>query len=126
RIVRKAMDDIRARRVSLEDLTIYTQLTKKISSYKNVGPHVEAAKKLLEAGREVTPGMIIGYIIGRGQKLISQRAIPVELASIEDYDPDYYIENQIFPAVLRIIEAMGYSKGYLRDGVEQASMDKWF
>ncbi|NOZ77387.1 MAG: DNA polymerase, partial [Euryarchaeota archaeon] len=29
RIVRKAMDDIRARRVSLEDLTIYTQLTKK-------------------------------------------------------------------------------------------------
>jgi DNA polymerase I len=126
KIVRKAIDDIRARRVSLEDLTIYTQLTKKISSYKNVGPHVEAAKKLLDAGREVTPGMIIGYIIGKGSGLISKRAIPVELATIDDYDPEYYIENQMFPAVLRIIEAMGYSKGYLRDGIEQAGLDKWF
>jgi DNA polymerase I len=126
KIVRRAIEDIRARRVSLEDLTIYTQLTKKISSYKNVGPHVEAAKKLMEAGREVSPGMIIGYIIGKGSGLISKRAIPVELASLEDYDPEYYIENQIFPAVLRIIEAMGYSKSYLRDGVTQVSMDKWF
>lgn len=125
-LVRKTVEAIKNRGVSLEDLTIYTQLTKSIKSYKNVEPHVEAAKKLLEMGREVSPGMIVGYVIVKGKEMISQRAMPVELVSIEDYDPDYYIEHQIMPAVLRIIESIGYSKDYLRDGMRQESITRWF
>jgi DNA polymerase, archaea type len=134
KVVRDAIESIRDRDVSLEDITIYTQLTKSIDEYKNVGPHVVAAKRLLEHGREVTPGMVIGYVITRrirgiggikGIKGISRRAMPVEFVKIEDYDPEYYIDNQILPANLRIMEAVGYSKGHLKEGIKQVSLSKW-
>jgi len=125
-IVRNVIEKVRKKRVSLEDLTLHTQLTKSISSYKNIEPHVIAATKLVQKGREVYPGMIIRYVIVKGNKMISQRAEPVEFVSIEDYDPEYYIENQILPAVIRIFEAIGYSKDHLKDGIKQESMDKWF
>ncbi len=126
RIVRKVIEDIRNRRVTLEELAIYTQLTKKISSYKNIEPHVIAAQKLEKAGVKVSPGMIIGYVIVKGSKKISFRAEPVELVSIDDYDPEYYIENQIMPAVQRIMEAIGYSKDFIKYGSTQESIKKWF
>ncbi len=125
-IVRKTIEDIRSRNVSMEDIIIYTQLTKGISAYKNIEPHVIAAQKLLKKGREVAPGVIIGYVITKGTKMISQRAEPAEFVSLQDYDTEYYIENQIMPAVLRIIEAMGYSKDYLKEGMKQESIRKWF
>lgn len=125
-LVRKTVEAIKEKKVSLEDLTIYTQLTKSIKSYKNIEPHVEAAKKLQKNGRKVTPGMIIGYVITKGREMISQRAVPVEMVSIDDIDPDYYIDNQILPAVLRIIESIGYSKDYLKDGMRQESLKRWF
>ena len=80
----------------------------------------------MQKGREVHPGMIIRYVIVKGTKMISQRAEPVEFVSIEDYDPEYCIENQILPAVIRIFEAIGYSKDHLKDGIKQESIDKWF
>jgi len=122
RYVRDVIENIRKREVTLEDMTIYTQITKKIESYEGKEPHVGAAKKLREAGIEVVPGMIIGYIVGKGTKKISDRTIPVELAKIEDYDPEYYIENQIMPAVLRIFEALGYKKDFLKSGIKQKSL----
>lgn len=125
-VVRKVIDNVKERKVSIDDVTLYTQLTKSIASYKNKGPHVVAAKKLLKKGRDARPGMRIGYVIVKGTKLISERAEPAEFVSIEDYDPTYYIENQILPAVIRIFEAIGYSKDYLMGGVKQESMDKWF
>ncbi len=126
KLVRDVIQRIRERRVTLEDITIYTQLTKRIKSYKSLEPHVVAAQKLKERGREVAPGMIIGYIITKGAKAISHRAMPVEFAKLEDYDPDYYIDNQILPALQRIFEAIGYTRDYLREGITQTSLSKWF
>lgn len=126
KVVREVIERIKKRNVELEDLVIYTQLTKKISSYKNIGPHLIAAKKLHERGVEINPGMIIGYIIKKGNKMVSMRAEPIEYVTIDEYDPSYYIDNQILPAVLRIFEAIGYSRDYLREGIQQQSMDKWF
>ncbi|MEE8402736.1 MAG: DNA-directed DNA polymerase [Candidatus Hydrothermarchaeaceae archaeon] len=125
-IVREVIENVKNRKVSIEDVTLRTQLTKSISSYKTTEPHVVAAKKLIERGREINPGMIIEYVIVKGSKMISHRAEPAEFVSIEDYDPVYYIENQILPAVARIFEAIGYSKDHLKDGMKQESMDKWF
>ncbi|WP_456475811.1 DNA-directed DNA polymerase [Candidatus Pyrohabitans sp.] len=126
RLVRDVIQRIRERRVTLDEITIYTQLTKRIKSYKGLEPHVVAAKKLKERGREVAPGMIIGYIITRGPKSISHRALPAEFAKLEDYDPEYYIDNQILPAIQRIFEAMGYTRDYLKEGITQTSLRKWF
>ncbi|RMF90817.1 MAG: DNA polymerase [Methanobacteriota archaeon] len=125
-IVKDTINRLKERRVDLEDITIYTQLTKGIGRYKNVGPHVKAAQKAIDRGREVNPGMAIGYIIKKGRGLISDRAEPVEDATIEDYDVDYYIENQVLPPVARIMEVLGYSKEHLKEEMVQGSLQRWF
>ncbi|MEE8358386.1 MAG: DNA-directed DNA polymerase [Candidatus Hydrothermarchaeales archaeon] len=109
-IVRDTIKRLIDREVSLEEVTLSTQLTKRIESYKNRGPHVLAAEKLRATGAEVRPGNVIRYIITKGGKLISERAEPiVSETTIEDYDPEYYINNQILPTVSRILESLGYS-----------------
>jgi DNA polymerase I len=117
---------LKERQVSLDEITIYTQLTKSIGRYKNIGPHVRAAKKAKKRGREVNPGMSIRYIITKGKGMISERAEPAEDVKIEDYDVEYYIENQILPPVSRIMEVLGYSKEHLKEELVQDSLKKWF
>jgi len=113
-IIRKTTRDIVEGRVSLEDLIIYTQLTMPIEQYRATGPHVEAAKKLRAKGMEIEPGMIIAYIEAKGAGSISERAVPVEDFKGMEYDADYYVENQVLPAVMRIMEVLGYGEEDLR------------
>jgi len=93
--VRKIIKMLRQKRIPIKDLVIYEQLTKPLSKYKQIGPHVAAAKKMQERGREVTEGMLIMFVITRGEGSISERAEPVEDVTIEDIDENYYIENQV-------------------------------
>jgi DNA polymerase I len=109
-IIKEIVERIRRGEVSLEDLVIYTQLKMPIESYRTIGPHVVAAKRLREAGREVEPGTIIAYVQTKGRGSISERAYPVELLGNREYDPDYYINHQVLPAVMRIMEVLGYSE----------------
>lgn len=112
----------------MEDLVIHTQITKKLDEYKQIGPHVIAAKKALRRGRRIDPGAIIRYIIVKGSRPISERAEPIEDVSLEDYDPQYYIEHQVLPAVSRIMKALGYSDEDLKSiiyGERQASLDSF-
>jgi DNA polymerase I len=126
-IVKDTVTRVKEREVSLDEITIFTQLTKNIARYKNLGPHVRAAQKAKKRGREVNPGMSIGYIITKGKsKMISDRAEPVEDVTIDDYDVDYYIENQILPPVTRILEVLGYSKEHLKEELIQDNLQKWF
>jgi len=127
RLVREVIENIKRREVTLNQISIYTQLTRKVESYEGKEPHVGAAKKLQDEGYKVKAGSIIGYIVAKGRKgeKISERTLPVELASVEDYDPNYYIENQILPAVGRIFDALGYRRDYIKTGVEQRSLGKW-
>ena len=127
KIVRDIIDRLKNRKVKIEDLVIYTQLTKNIEEYeKRLEPHVVAAKKLMKKGMKVSPGQIIGYIITKGSKPISQRAEPVEFTTIEDYDVEYYIENQVLSAVERIFDVLGYSRGFIKHGASQTTLLKWF
>lgn len=126
RFVRGVVERIKRGEVSLDEITIYTQLTKSIESYKSVEPHVVAAMKLRDRGMTVAPGMIVRYVITKGRAQISKRAKPAEEVRLDEYDPGYYIENQILPAVQRIFEAIGYSADYLKTGNAQASLSRWF
>lgn len=100
--------------VDLGDLVIHTQLKKNIGEYKAEGPHVAAARRLRVEGEKVEPGMLIGYIVAKGSGSISDRAIPVSQFSKRDYSAEYYISNQILPAVMRVMEVVGYSEEDLR------------
>ena len=120
---------IRSGEIDKKELVIHTQLTKPIEEYKQIGPHVVAAKILQNNGNEINRGAIIRYIIVKGKGSISQRAIPYEFSEKYDYDKEYYINNQIIPAMERIMYSFGYSKKDLQDmahGEVQQSLDAFF
>jgi len=89
----------------LRELVVYEQLSKPISEYKLISPHVMAAKRLFEKGIPVGEGSVIGYVIQKGSGSISERAYPVELADSSKLDINYYIENQVIPVAMRILKA---------------------
>lgn len=87
-----------------KELVVYEQLSKPVSEYKLISPHVVAAKRLLEKGIPVGEGSVIGYIIQKGAGSISERAYPVEFADPSKIDIEYYIENQVLPVAMRILK----------------------
>jgi DNA polymerase elongation subunit (family B) len=47
------------------------------------------------------------FVITKGSGSISQRAEPIEFATLEQIDSDYYIYHQIVPAALRVLKVLG-------------------
>lgn len=128
-IIKDVLIEIKSGEMPIDKLIIHTQLTKKIESYKQIGPHVVAAKRSREQGRNISSGSIIRYIVVKGKGSISERAYPIEDAEGKQYDANYYIDNQVIPAVSRIMSSLGYSKEDLYALVEkekQSSLDSFF
>jgi DNA polymerase I/DNA polymerase-2 len=129
RIVRGIIKKLREGKIGHEELIIYTQLTKPIHEYEQIGPHVAVAKKIIEGGGQVRTGATIEYIITKGSGSISEKAQPAEEA--KNYDPDYYIDHQVVPAALRILAGLGYmEKDLLKEGTKitregQITLDKY-
>jgi len=122
--VRNIIDEVKHKKIDKEKMIIQTQLKKNIENYDLVSPHVTVAKRMKEQGLYVVPGSIINYIVGPGKGRIKDRAfLPNE---IEDYDPDYYINNQIIPAVDKIFDALGYNLEELLKSKEQSSLHSFF
>ncbi len=126
KIIKEVIGHIKKGETPLEDLVIHTQLTKNPDKYKQKAPHVLAAKKAIERGRKVGRGSIIRYIVIKGKGPISQRAEPLEDANVANYDPNYYIDNQVLPAVSRIIDSLGYSQDEIVHQEKQSSLDAFF
>lgn len=127
--VKKVLKKIKKGEVDKKEMIIHTQITKPLDQYKQVGPHVVAARKIEDHGIRVTRGTIIQYIIVKGKGSISQRAVPYEYSEGYEYDRDYYIHNQLIPAIERIMYSFGYTKKDLEDmarGEVQQSLDAFF
>ncbi|MFH1106649.1 MAG: DNA-directed DNA polymerase [Candidatus Micrarchaeota archaeon] len=121
--VRKVVARLKEGKVPMEELVIYTQLKKKAKAYEIVSPEVSAFLKAQKAGLQVDEKSVIGYVITRQGKSISDRAQLIELA--KDYDADYYVNNQVLPAVLRILGAMGFDEDDLKNKGKQSSLGDW-
>ncbi|WP_297070969.1 DNA polymerase domain-containing protein [Thermococcus sp.] len=127
-IVKAVTEDLAKYRVPLEKLVIHEQITRELRDYKATGPHVAIAKRLQVRGIKVKPGTIISYVVLKGSGKISDRVILVSEYDPKRhrYDPDYYIENQVLPAVLRILEAFNYRKEDLRyQKTRQTGLSAW-
>jgi len=100
---KEVVNKLKSRDVYMEDLMIKTQLRRDISDYVSEGPHVVAAKKMEEKGIPVSVGMVVEYYIGEGSgKRIGDRVyLPGDTVK---YDVDYYLKNQVIPAVENIFE----------------------
>ena len=117
KVIQETISELKSGNVKKEDLVIHTQLTKRIEEYKTTSPHVEVAKKILKAGNRINVGDVISYIITSGNRSISERAELLENA--KDYDTNYYIENQILPPVIRIMDALEISEDELKNSKKQ-------
>ncbi|MBW6451266.1 MAG: DNA-directed DNA polymerase [DPANN group archaeon] len=119
-LVKKTILNLKGGKVDLESLIIFNQLTRAIEKYTQKGPHVSAAIRARVAGIDIVPGMVIPYIITKGSGSISSRAVYAPFA--KNYDPDYYINKQIMPTTLRILEAVGVSEDELLGKSKQSGL----
>ena len=140
--VKDVIEDIRRGKIPLEDYVIYKGLTKPPSKYESKQAHVKAALKAMEMGIVYPVGSKVGFVIVKGAGSISDRAYPIEL--IEEFDgetlsirtlagtdkrridKDYYIDHQVIPAILRILERFGYTEAQIKGVSKQKTLDAFF
>jgi len=115
-IVRKTTQELAEGKIPIDSLIIYTQLTMPISSYKQIGPHVIVAKRMKEMGEDVRAGTMISFIVKSGEGMIRDRSYDVESFKKAGYkyDAEYYMDNQVLPAVMRILKGFGYTEESLK------------
>jgi len=122
-MVMKVVTELKSGKVPLDDLVILTQLRKKAGSYAIMSPELNAAQKARAAGIRLPENAVIGYVIGKKGKSISDKAMLREMAT--DYDPDYYINNQVIPATLKLLSAFGYDEDALKSKGTQSRLGNW-
>lgn len=120
-VLKNTVKKLQDRDVDMEDLLIRTQLRMAVNDYSSEGPHVVAAKRMEASGIPVSSGMLIEYFVGEGTgKKIGDR---VYLAGERvKYDIDYYLNNQILPAVENIFEVFGVDVKSVIEGEEQKKL----
>jgi len=120
-LVKDVIKKLKTRKVDLEDLMIRTQLRRPLDEYIAEGPHVVAAKKMEASGVHVTTGMLIEYFVGEGSgKRIGDR---VYLAGEKiKYDINYYLKNQILPAIENIFDVFDVDVSAVAEGESQKKL----
>ncbi len=123
--VRTIIDKLAKGDIELEKLTIIKGVTKALDAYDGIQPHVELAKKIMK--RDKTRSLVgerLGYVIIRGNQLLSKRA--EDPAYVKEkglqIDSEYYVNNQLLPPLERIFEVCGISSSELIEGVRQTSL----
>ncbi|MBU0662826.1 MAG: DNA-directed DNA polymerase [Candidatus Diapherotrites archaeon] len=124
-VLRKIIAELKSGKTPKRDLIIMTQIKKPLKEYAAIGPHVAAAKKAVERGKEMSVGSLVSYIITKKGKSISDRAELEEYVQEGDYDAEYYIGHQVMPAVEKVFIALGYKKDDLVEGGKQASLSSF-
>jgi DNA polymerase I len=125
KIVLQTIEGVRANTFPLDDFVIYTQLKRRTGNYDAVGPHVKAAMRLEKSGETVGAGTTIGYVVTQGSGNIGDRAYPVELVGNRKPDADYYVNNQLLPAVMKILAELGIKEDELTTKGKQTGLSQW-
>jgi DNA polymerase elongation subunit (family B) len=122
-LVKKTIEKIKQGEVPVDELKIYSTLTKPPEEYESTSPHVEAVKEAEERGDEIQPESTVAYVITPGAGNISSRARLLKYA--EEYDPDYYVENQVIPAAIRVLKVFGYTEDQLLGKGKQSGLERF-
>lgn len=126
--VKSIIDKLKAFQFDIDDVIIWKTLDKSLNEYKVLTPHVAAAKQLIEAGYKVGKGDMVGYVIvkGGGAKLAYKVKPYILTKDIREIDVDYYIEKQVIPAAMRILEVLGVKESQLMEGKAGKSILDFF
>src|SRR3989338_4896668 len=124
--LKETIKKIKQREIGIDKLIIRTQLKKPISDYKNISPHVIAAKKMQELEIPISQGNLVEYYIAETRdkkKLVREK---VKLTSEKgEYDLEYYLNHQIIPAVENIFQVFNVNVKEIADGKKQDNLNKW-
>jgi DNA polymerase elongation subunit (family B) len=121
--VENIIEELQEGEVDVEDLKIYTTLTKDPEEYDATSPHVSAARKAKKRGETVEEGTTIAYVITSGGGSISERSEMLKFA--DSYDSGYYIDNQVVPVAHRVLKVFGYTQDQLKGKGKQSGLDQF-
>ncbi|VVB56834.1 DNA polymerase [uncultured archaeon] len=149
KIVREVIEQIRSGKMPLEKFVIETQLVKGIDGYEVKSPELAAALKYNSKTKneKMGQGAVVRFVITRSSSMnpalyepckklkvvqaksssktsVSDKAEVLEYA--KDYDPDYYIDHQIVPTVLKILKELGVEEEDLKRGGKQSGLGAFF
>jgi DNA polymerase I len=124
KLVKKVITDLKKYEIPLEKTAIRTIIRKKPDHYNLISPEVSAALKAIKKGDDIKPGTMVEYVITKGSGSISDRAVLLKYAN--NYDPQYYIKNQVLPAVLKILKELGITEDELTGKGRQESLFGFF
>jgi DNA polymerase I len=119
---REYIKKIREGHVPLKKLVIWKQITRPLEDYEATQPHIVVAKQLLEEGWRITPGDKVGFVITRGPGRLYEKARPYFKASQDLIDWEYYLEKQVLPSCLRVLEPFGVTEKDLRKSPEGVTL----
>ena len=122
-LVKKTIKEIKERKIEKEKITIRTQLKKPLSEYKAITPHVIAAQKMKEKNLPVHIGMLVEYFIAetREKKALVREKVKL-LDEKGEYNIEYYLENQVIPAVENIFQVFGINIKEVISGSKQNTL----
>ena len=124
--LKETIKKIKQREIGIDRLIIRTQLKKPISDYKNISPHVIAAKKMEEQEIPVTQGNLVEYYIAETKdkkKLVREKVkLPNEKG---EYNMEYYLNHQILPAVENIFQVFNVNVKEIVDGKKQMTLGEF-
>ena len=123
--VKQIIDKLRKKEISIDKVTMFTQIQKNIEDYESIGPHVSAAKLMQKKGELVGPGTMVRYIVVKGNGPIRDRVKLPEDIKENEYDDEYYIKNQVIPAVETILAVFGYNAEQLIQDGSQKGLGGW-
>jgi DNA polymerase I/DNA polymerase-2 len=121
--LKKIVKEVKERKIELKQMTVRTQLKKPIDEYKSITPHVIAAQKMAERKIPIDMGTVIEYYIAETKekkKLVREK---VKLADEKgEYNIEYYLKNQLLPAVENILQVFGIDVNTLLEGKKQTTL----
>lgn len=125
-LLKKAVKDLKERKIGREKITVTTQLKKPLSEYKSITPHVIAAQKMKEKGMPLDIGMTIEYFIAETREKKALVREKVKLADEKgEYNIEYYLNNQLLPAVENIFQVFGINVKEIASGKKQATLGEF-
>jgi len=122
-LVNNVVKRLREGKVPLSELAISTQLRKLTKNYDAKSPELGAAQKAIQQGLKRSDEIehsVISYVITKHGNSISDKAVLEEFA--KDYDADYYINNQVIPATMRILKELNFNEDELKGSGKQSKL----
>ncbi len=125
-LIKTTIKNLKERKIDRKDIIIRTQLKKPLTEYKSITPHVVAAQKIEASGLPVTMGMLVEYFIAETREKKSLVRDKVKLPDEKgEYNIEYYLEHQIFPAIENILDVFNVNIQEITNGKKQSSLGEF-